>query len=68
MGTYAAVIEVKPMEDGDALALLQKKLDFHADADIDPEKAKELLQALDRMPLATCRGVETAHMQEGLND
>lgn len=39
------------MEEGDALALLHKKL-LHVGADTDVEKARELVQALDRMPLA----------------
>jgi tetratricopeptide (TPR) repeat protein len=47
-GSYVAVVEVKPMEEGDALALLQKKLGLRPDT----ERATELLQALDRMPLA----------------
>jgi tetratricopeptide (TPR) repeat protein len=51
-GSYASIFEVRPMDEGDALALLQKKLRLRADADIDAEKAKELVQALDRMPLA----------------
>jgi hypothetical protein len=41
-------MEVKPMDEGDALALLQKKLSF----DADEHNAIELLQALDYMPLA----------------
>ena len=60
-GSYASIFEVKPMEEGDALAMLQKKLrraDADAaatadtDIDTDVKKAKELVQALDRMPLA----------------
>jgi tetratricopeptide (TPR) repeat protein len=51
-GSHASIVEVKPMEEDDALALLQKKLRLRADAAIDAEKAKELVQALDRMPLA----------------
>jgi tetratricopeptide (TPR) repeat protein len=51
-GSHASIFEVRPMEAGDALALLQKKLRLRADAAIDVEKAKELVQALDRMPLA----------------
>ena len=47
VGSRANIIEIKPMDEGDALALLQKKLGFDAD-----EKAAELLQALDYMPLA----------------
>ena len=47
VGSRANIVEVKPMDEGDALALLQKKLSFDAD-----EKAVELLQALDYMPLA----------------
>jgi tetratricopeptide (TPR) repeat protein len=49
-GSNATIVEVKPMEEGDALALLQKKLSLRTDADT--EKARELLQALDCMPLA----------------
>jgi tetratricopeptide (TPR) repeat protein len=51
-GNHASIFEVRPMEARDALALLQKKLRLRADAAIDVEKAKELVQALDRMPLA----------------
>jgi tetratricopeptide (TPR) repeat protein len=51
-GSHASIFEVRPMEAGDALALLQKKLRLRADAAIDVEKEKELVQALDRMPLA----------------
>lgn len=47
-GNYACIVGVKPMDEDDALALLQKKLGFHADR----KDATELLQALDRMPLA----------------
>jgi hypothetical protein len=47
VGSCANIVEVKPMDEGDALALLQKKLSSDAD-----EKAAELLQALDYMPLA----------------
>jgi len=43
----ANIVEVKPLDEGDALALLRKKLSFDAN-----EKAVELLQALDYMPLA----------------
>jgi tetratricopeptide (TPR) repeat protein len=50
-GSHGTIFEVKPMEEGDALALLQKKL-LRADTDTDVEKARELVQALDRMPLA----------------
>jgi tetratricopeptide (TPR) repeat protein len=52
IGSHPSIFKVGPMEEGDALALLQKKLGLRADADIDVEKARELLQALDRMPLA----------------
>ncbi|OSS43186.1 hypothetical protein B5807_12172, partial [Epicoccum nigrum] len=50
-GSYDTVFEVRPMEERDALALLQKKL-LRVGADADAEKARELVQALDRMPLA----------------
>ncbi|KAF2709070.1 hypothetical protein K504DRAFT_468281 [Pleomassaria siparia CBS 279.74] len=48
-GSYASVIKVEPMGKDDALALLQKKLGLRAG---NTEKATELLQALDGMPLA----------------
>ncbi|KAF1939580.1 hypothetical protein EJ02DRAFT_424687 [Clathrospora elynae] len=46
--SYASVLGFKQMDEGDALVLLQKKLGFHADR----KNATDLLQALDRMPLA----------------
>jgi tetratricopeptide (TPR) repeat protein len=50
-GSYDTIFEVRPMEERDALALLQKKL-LRVGAETDAEKARELVQALDRMPLA----------------
>jgi tetratricopeptide (TPR) repeat protein len=50
-GSYDTIFEVRPMEERDALTLLQKKL-LRVGADADAEKARELVQALDRMPLA----------------
>jgi tetratricopeptide (TPR) repeat protein len=50
-GSYDTIFEVRPMEERNALALLQKKL-LRVGADADAEKARELVQALDRMPLA----------------
>ncbi|KAI9778954.1 MAG: hypothetical protein M1839_007765 [Geoglossum umbratile] len=47
-GSQTYVREVKPMDKGDALALLRKKLSF----DADEHNAIELLQVLDYMPLA----------------
>ncbi|OAG08426.1 uncharacterized protein CC84DRAFT_1203804 [Paraphaeosphaeria sporulosa] len=47
-GTYSSVIEVKPMDKDDALALLKKKLGIIANED----EAVELIDALDFMPLA----------------
>jgi hypothetical protein len=47
-GNYANVIEVRPMDKGDALALLQKKLG----CDVNKDDAGELLHSLDYMPLA----------------
>ncbi|KAI9860963.1 MAG: hypothetical protein M1813_005642 [Trichoglossum hirsutum] len=47
-GSHTFIREVKPMDEGDALALLRKKLSF----DADEHNAIELLQALDYMPLA----------------
>ncbi|KAH0556924.1 hypothetical protein GP486_005284, partial [Trichoglossum hirsutum] len=47
-GSHAYIREIKPMDGGDALALLRKKLSF----DTDEHNAIELLQALDYMPLA----------------
>ncbi|XTI88858.1 hypothetical protein V2W45_1238678, partial [Cenococcum geophilum] len=47
-GSHPYITEVKPMDEGDALALLQKKLSF----DADEHNAIKLLQALDYMPLA----------------
>ncbi|KAI9771284.1 MAG: hypothetical protein M1840_002254 [Geoglossum simile] len=47
-GSYTYIGEIKPMDEGDALALLRKKLSF----DADEHNAIELLQALDYMPLA----------------
>ncbi|KAI9765675.1 MAG: hypothetical protein M1840_007233 [Geoglossum simile] len=47
-GSHTYIREVKPMDEGDALALFRKKLSF----DADKHKAIELLQVLDHMPLA----------------
>ncbi|KAI9777133.1 MAG: hypothetical protein M1839_009089 [Geoglossum umbratile] len=47
-GSHTYIREVKPMDEGDALALLRKKLSF----DANEHNAIELLQALDYMPLA----------------
>ncbi|OCK93230.1 uncharacterized protein K441DRAFT_662010 [Cenococcum geophilum 1.58] len=47
-GRGDCLVEVKPMDKCDALALLQKKLSFNANE----HNAIELLQALDYMPLA----------------
>ncbi|KAH0543478.1 hypothetical protein FGG08_002243 [Glutinoglossum americanum] len=47
-GSHTYIREVKPMDEGDALSLLWKKLSF----DADEHNAIELLQALDYMPLA----------------
>jgi tetratricopeptide (TPR) repeat protein len=52
IGSLTSIFEVKPMEEDDALILLQNKLSLPADAGVDIERARELLQALDRMPLA----------------
>ena len=46
--SYTSVVEVKPMDECDALALLQKKLDCSADKD----NSIKLVQYLDYMPLA----------------
>ena len=48
-GSHDTIFEVRPMEERNALALLQKKL---LRVGADAEKARELVQALDRMPLA----------------
>ncbi|KAH7108869.1 putative kinesin [Dendryphion nanum] len=47
-GSNSSIVEVKPMDVGDGLALLQKKLS----SVVSEEGAVELLQALDYMPLA----------------
>ncbi|KAL9578730.1 MAG: hypothetical protein Q9203_006987, partial [Teloschistes exilis] len=47
-GRGDCLVEVKPMDKGEALALLQKKLSFNASE----HNAIELLEALDQMPLA----------------
>ena len=47
-GSYACIMEVQPMDEGEALALLRKKLSF----DTDKENAVKLLHALNCMPLA----------------
>jgi Tetratricopeptide repeat len=47
-GSHACIMEVQPMDEGEALALLRKKLSI----DTDEENAVELLHALDYMPLA----------------
>lgn len=47
-GRGDCLVEVKPMDKGEALALLQKKLSFNASE----HNAIELLEALDHMPLA----------------
>jgi tetratricopeptide (TPR) repeat protein len=46
--SYSSVVEVKPMDDYDALALLKKKLP----SKIDREEVIQLIHALDAMPLA----------------
>jgi tetratricopeptide (TPR) repeat protein len=48
IGNHRSIIEVKPMNEGDAMSLLGKKLG----PDIGRENAPELLNALDYMPLA----------------
>ncbi|KAL8635112.1 MAG: hypothetical protein Q9228_007366 [Teloschistes exilis] len=47
-GRGDCLVEVKPMDKGEALALLQKRLSFNASE----HNAIELLEALDQMPLA----------------
>lgn len=47
-GSYASIIEVKAMDDNDALVLLQKKLS----STVSKDNALELLRILDNMPLA----------------
>jgi tetratricopeptide (TPR) repeat protein len=47
-GNHRSIVEVKPMNEGDAMSLLGKKLG----PDIGRENAPELLNALDYMPLA----------------
>ncbi|KAF2470888.1 TPR-like protein [Lindgomyces ingoldianus] len=47
-GSQNSIIEIKPLEKDDALALLRKKLGF----DTDDRDVTELLQTLDYMPLA----------------
>jgi len=47
-GSHSCMVAVKPINTDDGLALLQKKLSL----DADKNKAIELLQALDYMPLA----------------
>ncbi|KAF2175506.1 TPR-like protein [Zopfia rhizophila CBS 207.26] len=47
-GSHSSIIEVKPMDEDDALALLQKKLSFN----VNKGNAVELTHALDYMPLA----------------
>jgi tetratricopeptide (TPR) repeat protein len=47
-GNYRSIIEVKPMNESDAMSLLGKKLG----PDISGDNAPELLNALDYMPLA----------------
>ena len=47
-GSHRSIIEVKPMNEADALALLEKKLG----SDVSNGNASELLNVLDYMPLA----------------
>jgi hypothetical protein len=57
-GSYKNMIQIGPMVQKDALALLEKKLVPHFDADA----AEDLIQALDYIPLAI--GQAAAYIQE----
>jgi tetratricopeptide (TPR) repeat protein len=57
-GSHRSITEVKPMNEGDAMSLFEKKLS----SDINRENASELLNALDYMPLAITQAV--AYIQQ----
>ncbi|KAF2686316.1 hypothetical protein K458DRAFT_430168 [Lentithecium fluviatile CBS 122367] len=49
VGTYGSIVQVEPMEEEDALALLNTRVPFD---ESDKADAKALVQALERIPLA----------------